>query len=398
VTQLDDPLLAAIARDQGTPCYVLNLDLVRERVREVRLVFGPDALLHYAVKANALGALLRALRRLGVRAETVSGGEIERALNAGFAPEQVVFNGPGKTGDEIERAVELGLGLVVLDDPAEVERWAVAVRRQGRGRVRALVRVNPGLDPGTHPHLATGQATSKFGMPPERVGDLARACPPEVQLEGVHVHAGSQIESAELLAEVLSRVEPAVRSLPSATLIDIGGGWAVPYGPGEPRTDLASLAGIASDFARRLNLRLALEPGRYLVAEAGVLLTKVVAVKPGPPLGHVICDAGMTELLRPALYGARHPIWVVGRSGEPTAWEVDGPNCENADRLGSSIPLPRLQPGDLLVVGVAGAYGSAMASNYCSRFLPAEVVVEDSRPRLARRRQTLSDLLAAEVL
>lgn len=394
---MDDSLLAAIARDQGTPCYVLDLDLVRERVREVRLAFGPDAWLHYAVKANALGALLRALRRLGVRAETVSGGEIERAIGAGFAPEQVIFNGPGKTGAEIERAVELGLGLVVLDDLAEVERWTEAVRRMRRGRIRALVRVNPGLDPGTHPHLATGQATSKFGMPPERVAELVRACPPEVQLEGVHVHAGSQIQRAEMLAEVLSRVEPAVRALPSSTLIDIGGGWAVPYGPGEPRIDLATLAGIATEFARKQNLRLALEPGRYLVAEAGVLLTKVVAVKAGPPLGHVICDAGMTELLRPALYGARHPIRVVGRWGEPSAWEVDGPNCENADRLGSAVPLPRVQPGDLLVVEVTGAYGSAMASNYCSRFLPPEVVIDDSRPSLARRRQTLGDLLAGEV-
>lgn len=397
MTPLADELLAGVAREYGTPCYLLDLDLVRERVREVRAAFGPDVLLHYAVKANALGALLRALRGMGVRAEAVSGGEVERALAAGFTPEQVLFNGPGKTDAEIERAVAIGVGLIVLDDPAEAERWALAVRRQGQRAVRALVRVNPGLDPGTHPHLATGAAGSKFGMPPERVAELVAACPPEVRIEGVHVHAGSQIARAEVLGEVLARIRPALEALPGATLLDVGGGWAVPYGPGEPRADLAALARVAREFAGAENLRLAVEPGRYLVAEAGVLLTRVVAVKPGRPVGHVICDAGMPELLRPALYGAAHPIRAVGEEGPPGAWDVDGPNCENADRLGRALPLPPVQPGGLLAVGVAGAYAAAMASNYCSRLLPPEVVIENGRARLARRRQTLQDLLAAEL-
>lgn len=401
---MDDALLRAIAERFGTPTYVYDLDAVGDRVAELRRSV-PDATVLYAVKANPNGALLRRLASLGAGAETITLGELERAMRAGFPPERILLGGPRQDAPLVERAAALGVGLASLDSEGQWRTWqSVAARTRLLARTRFLVRVNPGLDPGTHPHLATGAARSKFGLPPEAALALAREVAADGRLAGLHVHAGSMIRDPSVYDAIADVLEPLCQALGGCDAIDVGGGFAVPGFP------LAEASERLAALARRLRARLLLEPGRFLVAEAGTLLTRVLHLKGGGPRLHAIADAGMAELLRPALYGAEHPIRVLAPEPGPRgshlgerradapgpAYDVDGPLCENADRLGEDRSLAGVTEGSLLAVEAAGAYGFAMASNYASTPRPAEVVVQGGSLRLARRRERPEDLWRLE--
>ena len=367
----------------GTPLYLYDLDIITRQVARVRQAF-PNAELFFAVKANPCGAVLRHLAQLGLGAEVISEGELVRALRTGISPEHILLGGPRQDASLIEAARTANIGWVSLDSTSQAESWLknpTAINAD----MKFLVRLNPALDPRTHEHLATGAATSKFGMPfsdtvrvAEQLGD---------KLEGFHVHIGSQISEVDPYDEVFRQLGELLERFPQVTTLDLGGGFAVPEFP------LAAFAAKVKPFTG--TRRLLLEPGRFLVAESGTLLTKVLHVKNGP-VKHVICDAGMADLLRPALYGAHHPIRALDKDGPLETVDVDGPLCENADRLGRNVQLPEVGPGDLLVVSEAGAYGLSMSSHYASSLRPAEAVLEDGQVRLVTERETVEDLWRLE--
>lgn len=395
---MTDETLRAIAADHGTPTYVYDLDRVSSRLSELRAAF-PGFDIRYAVKANALGALLLHLRELGAGAEALTLGELERVLRAGFAPGRVVLGGPGHTAELARRAVAAGVSLVSLDSVSAWQLW----RGLAPG-TRFLIRLNPAFDPRTHEHLATAAADSKFGVPSSEAEALADEIHADGQLAGFHVHAGSMI-SDPLIAELMvSALEPYYERFDGLELVDFGGGFAV------PNDSLESFARPLREFAARHGLQAIIEPGRYLTADAGVLLTTVLHEKYGGPVDHLIADAGMADLIRPALYGADHPVRVVtpepgassagivgsGATGSGRRLDLDGPLCENADRLARSASITRQPTGTLLAVEQAGAYGYAMASNYASSLRPAQVVLQDGRARLAARREVAADLWRLE--
>ena len=402
---MTDQILRSIAAQHGTPTYVYDLDVVTSRLERVRRAFsGFDV--HYAVKANALGALLVHLRELGTGAEALTVGELERALRAGFEPQRVILGGPGHTPSLVQQALTSGVRLVSLDS---LSAWALW-RDTGGPETRFLIRLNPAFDPHTHQHLATAAADSKFGVPPAQALELATTIQARGQLAGFHVHAGSMLADPAVAELVVAALEPLYRRFSDLELVDFGGGFAV------PDVDLEAFAEPLRAFTARHRLRALIEPGRFLVAEAGVLLTTVLHEKYGGPRDHLIADAGMADLIRPALYDAEHPLRVVaagplsvaagsrseaGRlsdtdDGLGRPLDVDGPLCENADRLARDSELGRQPAGTLLAVEAAGAYGYAMASNYVSSLRPAQVVVRDGRARLASRREVPADLWRLE--
>ena len=378
-----DALLKDAAARFGTPLYVYNLDTVTTQVTRLRRAF-PAAELFFAVKANPCGAVLRHLAALGLGAEVISEGELARARRAGIPADRILLGGPRQDAGLVAAAKAAKVGWVSLDSVSQAESWLQQPRA-----AKFLVRLNPALDPRTHEHLATGAATSKFGMTFDETVQVAERL--GERLAGFHVHIGSQITDVDPYDEVFGQLEQLLAQFPQATTLDLGGGFAVPDFP-------------LTEFSKKVTAfvgerRLMLEPGRFLVAESGTLVTKVLHVKNGP-VNHVICDAGMADLLRPALYGARHPIRALGKNmskGGPTqAVDVDGPLCENADRLGRGVRLPEVEPGDLLAVSEAGAYGLTMSSRYASSLRPAEAVIERGQLRLVTKRETVEDLWRLE--
>ena len=406
----DAALLQHIAETYATPCYVYDLDAIATQYQRLQQAL-PEAAIRYAVKANACGAVLQQVAELGAGAEVITLGELERAKRAGIAPEAMLLGGPGQDPALVQRASAIGVGMVSIDSPAQWHYWQQAYQQGDIAHMPALLlRVNPGLNPQTHPHMATGAAASKFGMPVAQVQALAEEVQAQGWLAGFHVHAGSQIEALDVYQEIFAALAPLYDAFPQARWLDIGGGFIV------PGFDLETFAGLLQDFAVPRALRCIIEPGRYLVAEAGVLLSKVLHVKMAEPVSsleaptmpshipnHVISDAGMADLLRPALYGASHPLWRLDTTNSETAiapptllYDVDGPLCENADRLGQACALPPLRSGDILVIAQAGAYGLGMASNYASSLRPAEVVIRQGQAQLARQRERPEDLWRLE--
>lgn len=377
-------LLHRIAERYSTPTYVYDLDAIGDRVARLRAAL-PTAELLYAVKANPCGAVLRHLAAAGLGAEVISVGELARARRAGFPEGRILLGGRARTPP---RRGGVGGRLGEPRQPVAVAGWQRFAAREGAPRF--LLRLNPGLDPRTHEHLATGAARSKFGMPFGELAALGAAL--GEHLAGFHVHIGSQITELGAYEPVFAQLGALLTRFPHADTLDLGGGFAVP-GFALPEFSARVRAFLAQVPFRRLLL----EPGRFLVAESGVLLTRVLHVKEGP-VRHVIADAGMADLLRPALYGAQHPVRVLGAAdGASGSADLDGPLCENADRLARGVALPALTPGTLLAVEQAGAYGFAMASNYASSLRPAEVVVAGGEVRLARRRETPDDLVQLEL-
>ena len=417
----DGIALDRIAAEHGTPLYVYSAAIVAERYRAIDAAFAacPHAI-HYALKANSTLAIARLLRTLGANADANSGGEIDVALRAGFIPSQIVFTGVGKTDAELAQAIDLGVRTINVESAGEIAR-VDALSRERQTRTRIALRVNPDVDAKTHPHISTGLRTNKFGIPIHDVKDLcARAGFLDgVQIVGLHAHVGSQITDLEPLTRAARALASLAGELRAAGTtiehLDLGGGLGVSY-DGAPVPGARDYADAVLPIVRESGATIVLEPGRQIVAPAGVLLTRVIDVKTAgprpsdlasrssdlqPPAGDrlfVVVDAGMTELLRPMLYNAFHRIEPVIQTDAPlVSCDVVGPLCESSDTLGKDRMLPRPEVGELYAVLDTGAYGSAMASNYNRRLLPAEVMIENGRARLIRRRQTIDELLALEL-
>jgi diaminopimelate decarboxylase len=403
--------LEPVAAAYGTPLYVYSAAAIASRYRAIDEAFaGHPHAVHYALKANSTLAILRLLRSLGSHADVNSGGEIDVALRAGFAPAQIVFTGVGKTAAELGRAIDLGVRSINVESEGELER-VEALSRARKVRTKIAIRVNPDVDARTHPHISTGLKINKFGIP---IGEVRALCArtrgrPNVEIVGLHAHVGSQITAMEPLVRAARAIVDLAGQLAidgtSIEHLDIGGGLGVSY-DGSPVPGAREYADAVLPILRESGLAVVLEPGRHIIAPAGALLTRVVDVKRAGAMsedrgpGHrffVVIDAGMTELIRPMLYNAYHRIEPVVRSGAPTVVaDVVGPLCESSDTLGKARELPRPEVGELYAVLDTGAYGSVMASNYNRRMLPAEVLIENGEARLIRRRQTLDDVLALE--
>lgn len=394
----------ALAQRFGTPLYVYSRKTIAERLRSLAEAFrARPALICYALKANSTGALCRVLSGRGAGAEVVSGGELLRALAAGFGPQRIVFSGVGKTQDELELALRRKILAIHIESWEELETLEALARRLKR-RAAVGVRFNPDIAVKTHPHIATGRAGDKFGVDrAEALAILRRtARSPWLKAVGIQCHLGSQILqarpyrlAARAVAGLLGELEGEGIRL---SLADLGGGLGIPYRDNEPELDLAALArALTEPFRPWPGLRLLIEPGRYLLADAGVLLTRVLYRKRSSRRRFLIADAAMNDLARPALYGAYHPVWPAREAaGRAETVDVVGPVCESGDFLARERRLPACRAGDVLAVLKAGAYGFSMSSQYNSRPRAAEVLVEGGQARLIRRRETLRDLVRQE--
>jgi diaminopimelate decarboxylase len=403
VLSCDGVPLSEIAGAHGTPLYVYSGATIGSRYRAVDEAFGDyPHTLHYALKANSTLAIVRLLRALGSRVDANSGGEIDVALRAGYIPPDIVFTGVGKTLAELVQAVELGVKTINAESEGELNRID-AIARERQTRARVAIRVNPDIDARSHPHISTGLKTNKFGVSIDEARDLCYRMRDRAGLEivGLHTHVGSQIMDLEPLRRAAQAVATLARELIAGGIgiehLDLGGGLGISY-DGTPAPTAQEYADAILSSVRDSGLAIVLEPGRNIVGPAGLLLTRVVDVKPQPGgKQFVILDAGMTELMRPMLYNAYHRIEPVEpRDGPDVVADVVGPLCESSDTLGKDRTFPKPEVGDLFAVLDAGAYGSVMASNYNRRTLPAEVLVEDGRPSLIRRRQTIDDILTLE--
>jgi diaminopimelate decarboxylase len=392
-----------LADRYGTPLYVYDLAWIRSRVDAFQTAFaGADHLLAYSVKANGNLTLLRELREMGCGADITSGGELFRALRAGFPGDRIVFAGVGKTTDEIAHALDAGVLAFHVESRAELERIDL-VATEKRVVAPFGVRVNPDVLVATpHEYTATGHLETKFGVPWEETRDLYRWAEgrPFLDPVGIDVHIGSQITDPEPYSAALDRVLELAGELAASGIslqyLDIGGGYGISY-DGEPALDIARLAERIVPRVHDAGLRLLLEPGRALVGEAGMLLTRVQYVKRGGKT-FVIVDGGMSELIRPSHYGGYHTVEAAGSSeGRPVETvDVVGPICETGDFLALDRAMPVPGQGEVLAVRTAGAYGFSMASNYNGRRRPAELLVDGSDVRVVRRRESYDDLIRGE--
>ena len=400
--------LAELAEHFGTPLYVYSADDLCERVRWVDDAFASiQHTICYAVKANSSLALLKRLESQGCGFDIVSGGELERVRRA--APQslaRVVFSGVGKQAWEIDAALHAGILLFNVESEAELQLLAERADHLGK-RARFALRVNPDVAVETHPYISTGLREHKFGIAIERARAIYLQSRNFASLEAaaVSVHIGSQIRDVAPFTEALRRVCTLVAELRAdrhcIRYIDAGGGFGIEYGTAnfDPVASVQAYAAAVIDTLRSTGAHLLLEPGRFLIAQAGVLLTRVLGQKANGTRQFVIADAAMNDLIRPALYGAHHEVLPV-REGQGGATRADlvGPVCESGDFIAKDRLLPSSRPGDLLAILDAGAYGMSLSSNYNTRVRPAEVLVENGTARLIRRRETLDDLLACELL
>lgn len=395
--------LSEIAERVGTPAYVYSASALDAGYDALDAAFGGlPHLVCYAVKANMNLAVIATLVRRGAGADVTSGGELFRALRAGANPRRIVYSGVGKTDAEIDAALARGIKLFNVESRAELRRIDA---RAGAAGVRAPLafRVNPDVDPKTHPYISTGLRTSKFGIPIAEAAEAyaeAKALD-HVQVVGVACHIGSQLTQLEPVSDALARVRVLVRELRGAghaiEVVDVGGGLGVTYAEERPPSGADYAAAVRAEVGD-LGCEIVVEPGRRLTADAGVLLTRVLYEKRNEEKSFVVVDAAMNDLLRPALYGAFQRIEPVSaaRSGEARTVDVVGPVCESGDFLAKDRPLPPLERGDLLAVRSAGAYGFAMSSNYNARPRAAEVLVRGGRFAVVRQRETLEDLVRGE--
>ncbi|HLF29106.1 MAG TPA: diaminopimelate decarboxylase [Anaerolineae bacterium] len=396
-----DAPLTDLAPRFGTPLYVYSKQRLAANYRRVSLAFAAlGARVCYSVKANGNGAILRLLREWGSGFDVVSGGELYRSLHIGAEPERIVFAGVGKTEAELRFAIESRVGWINVEAREELEALDAIAAALGR-RPRVALRLNPAVEADTHHHIATGGRRSKFGIDRDEAGrllaDAARFA--QLDLAGLHIHIGSQLASPQATVAAVRTALTLIERY-RLPMLDIGGGFPVDYHPGDsiPLPEPSAFAEALTPWLRDRGLELLIEPGRSIVADAGLLLTRVLNVKQRAGRQIVVVDAGMNDLLRPALYDAYHPIVPLDPGpGEPVATDVVGPVCESADAFARDRALPPLKRGDLLAITHAGAYGMAMSSNYNSRPRPAEVLIDGASVALIRRRETLEDLVATEI-
>ncbi|MGV3491622.1 MAG: diaminopimelate decarboxylase [Devosia sp.] len=399
----EDVDVTALAGKVGTPFYVYSAATLRRHVRVMREAFaGLDTLVAYAMKANSNQAVLKLIAREGAGADVVSGGELERAIAAGIPPSKIVFSGVGKTFAEMRRALELGIKCFNLESEPELERLSdVAV---SMGEIAPVsVRINPDVDAGTHAKISTGKAENKFGVPYARAREVyARIAElPGVRALGVDMHIGSQItdmtpfdNAFALLAELIRDLKAAGHDIRHA---DVGGGLGIPYHADQDAPPLpAQYAEIVRKHIAPLGVSLVLEPGRVIVGNAGILVTRVEYVKEGGKT-FVIVDAAMNDLIRPTLYEAHHDIQPVVHSNLPTITaDIVGPVCETGDFIAEGRKIEGVKEGDLLAVMSAGAYGAVMASTYNTRALIPEVLVDGDKWHVIRPRKSIAELIALD--
>jgi len=400
----EDVPLAEIAAEVGTPVYVYSSATMCRHVEALRSALDPlaEPLIAYAVKANPNAAVVATLAKAGLGADVVSGGEYRRAIAAGVAPDKIVFSGVGKTEAEMRLALEGGLYQFNLESVIETEMLSAVASAMG---VTAPVgfRVNPDVAAGGHAKITTGAAENKFGIAfGDALGAYARAAElPGLAVQGVAVHIGSQLTSLDPLERAFTRVGELIEELRSAghdiRVADLGGGLGVPYDPAlAPPPSPADYGAMVRRLTADWNVRLVFEPGRLIVGNAGVLLSRVIRIKPGAAHPFVIVDAAMNDLMRPALYDAWHKIDAVRPSGEHWTANVVGPVCETGDTFATAREMDRVGAGDLVVFRTAGAYAAAMSSTYNSRPLTPEVLVDSDRWAVVRPRIDVDRLIAAD--
>lgn len=399
---IDQVPVQEICHAVGTPVYVYSLRRILHNYHAIQAAFRPaQPHIHFSMKANGTLAIIRALAAAGAGVDTVSGGEIYKAIVAGVDPVMIVFAGVGKTTAEIRYALDVGVGWFNVENVQEVHLIQQIAASLGRSEVHVALRYNPDVTANTHPFIATGHGAAKFGLTAEAIRHLLdrQTDFPALQMCGLHLHIGSNLKDTQATAQAVQQALDLIRPYPNITTLNLGGGMPTAYRPDEPLPSFA-------DFAQAIlplieGYQLLLEPGRAVVADAGVLITKVLYTKYQGGQRMAIIDASMTELIRPMLYQAHHEIVPVQIEAKAPRFpiQVHGPVCETTDVMGRDVPLPALEPDDLLAIMTVGAYGSVMSSNYNARPRPAEVLVQEDGLtwKVVRRRESWSDLIQGEI-
>ena len=397
----EDVSVPELAERFGTPLYVYSHATLVRHVNALQSAFtGVDHLLAYSVKANPNLAVIRTLAAEGAGADVVSGGELQRALRAGIPPEKIVFSGVGKRRDELAAAVDAGIYCCNVEVKEELDVLAELARERGRP-IGVALRVNPDVDAHSHSYISVGRRVNKFGLALEIVPELYRqaAATDGLIVRGLDCHIGSQVTNMQPFEQALARVARLAESLVAEGLpletIDVGGGLGVRYKDESPPTPSEYATGIVAQVGH-LGARIVLEPGRVIVANAGIFVTRVLYRKESGGKTFLIADGAMNDMPRPSLYGAQHAVQAVRDGSGTIVADVVGPVCESGDFLVREADVPDAQPGDLLAVLGAGAYCRSMASNYNSRPRAAEVLVRGAEAHLVQERETIDDLLAHE--
>ncbi len=408
VLHAEDVSLAAIAAEVGTPVYVYSTATITRHYRAFVEALGPKAHVFYAMKANSNLAVLKTLAKLGAGADTVSEGEIRRALAAGISPDKIVFSGVGKSDQELAFAVDAGIFQINIETEGELHALSRIAAAKGK-RQAAVFRINPDVGAGGHAKITTGSAENKFGVgleEAERLYDTA-ANMPGVRMLGLAVHIGSQIRELGDLEAAFTRMGALVISLRGrghcVERLDLGGGLGIPYTMDQAVEDgpdlIQAYAAMVNKTLGALDVGLGFEPGRLIVGNAGVLVTRVLQLSRRPQKTFIVVDAAMNDLIRPAMYDAFHEIWPIDEpalDAKRMPYDVVGPICETSDQFASARALPETKAGDLLAFMTAGAYGATMSSTYNTRLLVPEVLVKGDQFAVVRPRPTFEELLAQD--
>ena len=393
-----------IAEKVGTPVYIYSSATILRHINLYEDAFrGIPHLFCYSVKANSNQAVLKLIAHQKWGADVVSGGELFRAIEAGFPPSRIVFAGVGKKAQEIEQGLNEDILLFNVESEEELEKINLLAKRLKR-KARVALRLNPDIQVDTHSYIKTAKEETKFGIPLSQAYSILerRKSFPNLEIKGLHVHLGSQITSLEPYRQAMEKLVQFMddtHDFFTPSYLDLGGGMGIIYGNEEPFTP-EDLSRAIAPYLENRGITLILEPGRFIVGNAGILVTQVLYVKRCEKKNFLIVDAGMNDLIRPALYGAYHEIWPLKeeKRGEGEVYDVVGPVCETGDFLGKERKFTGIKEGDFLAVMGAGAYGFSMASNYNSRPRPAEVLVEENKFFLIRRRETYHDLILLEAI
>ncbi|WP_310440693.1 diaminopimelate decarboxylase [Sulfuricurvum sp.] len=391
----------ALAQTYGTPLYVYDFDAMRTQFESLKEAFrGRKSILAYAVKANSNLSVVKHFAQMGSGADCVSIGEVRRALMAGVPKYRILFSGVGKRDDEIREAIESDILYINVESEAELSRVEM-IARELKSKARISIRVNPNIDPKTHPYISTGLHDNKFGVEIAAAKRMYIQAKNSAHLDpvGIHFHIGSQLTELEPIYEAAVIVADLLRSLQAIDIelkfFDIGGGLGVRY-DNETTIKPYDYAQAILAALKGIDVTIICEPGRFLTANAGYFLTKVLYEKHNGEKRFVMVDGAMNDLIRPSLYKAYHRIEALDKSGDESVADVVGPVCESGDFLAKNYPLPPMEHNDLLVVHSAGAYGFGMGSNYNTRGRSAEIAVESGNERLIRRRETFEDVIALE--
>ena len=391
----------AIAKKTGTPVYIYSKRTIVEHFRKIDSAFsGVDHLICYSLKANANMGIIKTLQKEGCGADIVSGGELYKALKAGISPAKIVYAGVGKTKEELENAIKNRIFMFNIESLPEAARISsVAVKLNKIAEV--AIRINPDVDADTHRHITTGKKENKFGLNISKAKEIFKVIAglKNLKVTGIHTHIGSQITTVEPYVLTLKKVITLRQELLKLGIVisrlNIGGGLGIIYKDETPSTP-AAFADKVLPLLKPLGVKVILEPGRFIVGNAGILVAEVQYIKKGEVKNYIILDAGMNDLIRPSLYDAFHNIVAVNKRPGRIKADVVGPICESSDYFGKNRLLPKVKEGDYLAIMSAGAYGFSMASNYNCRRKPAEVLVDRNKFKIVRRREQFSDLLKGE--